>query len=286
MSPFDMYLFQGTKDKALQEIDTIYQKENYCIVSYVYGAVMIKHNLLHIQHQTSLTDWQKALLSSHILLPDGIALRTRRYCARLLGQIQGKPTLSNLNGTDFFPALLEHYLTKGWVNLVCYGTYGGNLPTKSGELITAAGEYLLQKYNITRTYWQDIEYTNADMNDRNREAMAQACNPNYPTLMMVCRGVPMQELRSCDHRNKLQHYGIIACNQWATIDYWAGRETRAPRIVRKLRLESLRRLVSDPHKNKSKFRTSFAMIWELALICKKAIKDYLQKTTNSDILKE
>gem|GEM_PF-2061458 len=87
------------------------------------------------------------------------------------------------------------------------------------------------------------------MDDRDRHAMSQACDPSLPTLMMVCRGVPRQELWSAYHRSQFQQYGIIVCNQGATIDYWAGREVRAPLWIRQLRLESLRRLASDPRKN-------------------------------------
>jgi UDP-N-acetyl-D-mannosaminuronic acid transferase (WecB/TagA/CpsF family) len=66
---------------------------------------------------------------------------------------------------------------------------------------------------MTWTYAQDTHYTNDDMDDRNRDAMSQAINPDLPTLMMVCRGVPRQEIWSYHHRDKLAQYGIIACNQ-------------------------------------------------------------------------
>ena len=260
------HLFQWDTKQALSQITQLYQQQYYCIVSYVYGAVIVRNQLLYLDDKSHLTDWHQALFGSSLLLPDGAALRLWRRIAHRLWLITWIADLHNLNGTDFFPQLLEYYLAQWPLNLVCYGTYGWNLPTISWDIITAAGEYLQQHYGITWTYRQDIEYNNSSMDQRDRDAMAQACNPSYPTLMMVCRGVPKQELWSYRHREQLAKYHIIACNQWATIDYWAGREVRAPYIVRVLWLESLWRLASDPRKNRSKFWVSFRMMGEVWLL--------------------
>ncbi len=286
-------LFQWTKEQALTQIEKIYQSEGFAIVSYVYGAVVVRNNLLGKReegrgkredldqpkstscgapsssaspHPSPLPKgegvWREALFGSSIILPDGASLLTRWRVAHLLRRVTGVSRLTNLNGTDFFPYLLEEYLKVWPVNLVCYGTYGGNLPTKSGDVIIPAGEWLQQKYGFTRSYWQDIDYHDTTT-ERDWEEMSKLCNPHYPTIMMVCLWVPRQELRSYKNRKNLQKYWVIACNQWATIDYWAWREGRAPRLVRTLWLESIRRLASDPRKNWSKFWVSFKMMGEI-----------------------
>ncbi len=256
-------LFQGNKKQALQHISEIYEEEGFAIVSYIYGAVIIRHKLLQSIDLGSLPVWQKALFGSSIILPDGAALLTWWKVAHWLDRVQWVSHLTNLNGTDFFITLLEYYLSKWWVNLVCYGVYDEVLGTKKWVLIGKAGEWLQENYGFNWTYAQDTNYSNDSLDDRDWDKMKAVCNPNHTTIMMVCRGVPRQEIWSYHHRNNLKKYWVIACNQWATIDYWAGRETRAPRLVRRLWLESVWRLLSDPRKNWSKFWVSFQMMGEI-----------------------
>lgn len=258
-------LFQWNTKQALSQIQKIYKEQGFAIVSYVYGAVIVRNKLLYVNSSSDLrwlTVRQRALFGSSIILPDGAALLTRWRVAHWLGRIHGTPKLINLNGTDFFPYLLEQYLKVWPVNLVCYGTYGWNLSTQSGDIMIPAGEWLHQQYGITWTYRQDIDYHDT-ITQRNRDEMSKHCDPNIPTIMMICLWVPRQELWSYENRDNLKKYWIIACNQWATIDYWAWRETRAPWLMRKLWLESVRRLISDPRKNWSKFWVSWQMMGEI-----------------------
>lgn len=270
------WLFQWTKQQALSQIDEIYSKQGFCIVSYVYGAVIVRNNLFWLHGGDPMLSRQQSLFGSSLILPDGAALLTWRRIAHWLGSVVWVAKLSNLNGTDFFPQLLEYYLAQGPVNLLCYAVYDEKLGLYKGELLSKAGEWLEHNYGISRTYAQDTHYSNDDLDDWNWELMSQAIDPGLPTLMMVCRGVPRQEIWSYHHIDKLKEYHIIACNQWATIDYWAWRETRAPRIVRKLRLESLWRLVSDPRKNWSKFWVSFVMVAEISKLFVEWIQDKLK----------
>lgn len=285
------HLFQWDTQQAVTEIDRIYQDQGFAIVSYVYGAVIVRNKWLKLRSYDTrkreswldsdqsnnknndpskvqndgklmMTSWQQALFGSSMILPDGAALRTWRRVAYRLGRVVWVSDLSNLNGTDFFPELLEYYLAQWPINLVCFGTYGGNLPTKSWDVIVPAGEWLEENYGITWTYWQDVDYHDTNT-QRDWDAMNAACDPNLPTIMMVCLWVPRQEIWSYENRELLKKYGVIACNQWATIDYRAWREKRAPRLVRKLRLESAWRLISDPRKNRSKFWVSWKMVIEI-----------------------
>jgi exopolysaccharide biosynthesis WecB/TagA/CpsF family protein len=270
-------LFQWTTQQALSQIDQIYSEQGFCVVSYVYGAVVVRNNLLSFWTQWRIysskldpsclrtTRWQEGLFASDLILPDGAALLTWWRVAHCLGRVVWVPKLSNLNGTDFFPDLLEYYLAQWPINLVCFGTYGGSLSTRSGDVIIPAGEWLQKNYWIKWSYWQDIDYHDT-ITQRDWDAMLKSCDPRYPIIMMVCLGVPRQETWSYQNRENIRKYHIIACNQWATIDYWAGREIRAPQIVRKLRLESVWRLISDPRKNWSKFWVSFMMMWEIVTL--------------------
>lgn len=81
------------------------------IVSYVYGAVIVRNRLLDWKFShLKMTKWQEALFGSSIILPDGAALLTWWRVAYWLGKVTGTSKLTNLNGTDFFPYLLEEYL--------------------------------------------------------------------------------------------------------------------------------------------------------------------------------
>jgi UDP-N-acetyl-D-mannosaminuronic acid transferase (WecB/TagA/CpsF family) len=64
---------------------------------------------------------------------------------------------------------------------------------------------LQEKYGITWSYWQDVEYNDPHA-QWDWDKMSAACNPLYPTIMMVCLGVPRQELWSYENHEYLKRY--------------------------------------------------------------------------------
>ena len=67
-----------------------------------------------------------------------------------------------------------------------------------------------------------------------------------PDLLVVGLGAPKQELWVHAHRDRL-HAKVALC-VGATIDFLAGEKARAPRWMRRMRLEWLHRLLSEPRR--------------------------------------
>jgi N-acetylglucosaminyldiphosphoundecaprenol N-acetyl-beta-D-mannosaminyltransferase len=77
-------------------------------------------------------------------------------------------------------------------------------------------------------------------------------------------GAPRQEVWIDEHKEELAKHGkVIAFGVGGLLDFWGGREKRAPKIVRQFSLEWLWRLVTKPRKNAKKVFTSLLFFREL-----------------------
>lgn len=77
---------------------------------------------------------------------------------------------------------------------------------------------------------------------------------NYDHILFLNGiGGPAQEIWTEKNKNHFKNTGIVMMNNGATIDYYSGFETRAPRRVVNLRVgETLRRVITQPQKNLKK----------------------------------
>ena len=74
-------------------------------------------------------------------------------------------------------------------------------------------------------------------------------------------GGPAQEIRTHEHKDFFTDSQIIIMNNGATLDYYSGFETRAPKRVVKARIgETLWRIIVDPKKNLRKLLAMFRII--------------------------
>lgn len=77
-----------------------------------------------------------------------------------------------------------------------------------------------------------------------RATMVERVNSHSPDFLVVGLGAPKQEVWLAENHCKLDARAAIAAG--ATIDFLAGVQTRAPRVVRWLGLEWCFRMVTDP----------------------------------------
>ncbi len=260
-------LFQGNADQACEHILGLYERKWFCIVDYLYFANVAGKKLFDTYHvsysaadfrQALLADYkimninwilasyQHAILDADLVLMDGIALQIFYFLAK-------KKRIPNLNGTDFCPYFLSYvkeYKKERNINIILYGTYP--------HLLEKTKYYLSnQWYHVI--YAQD-GYTNLDWEaltsaliwkDRDINILLNArSTPNYP----------IQELWTLANKEHIHKHWLIVLNQWGTFDFRVGEQKRAPKLVRNMKLERLRRLIATPKRQIKKTLDSLAIL--------------------------
>jgi len=259
-------LFQWNADQACEHILGLYDKKGFCIVDYLYFANIAAKKLFDVHHiaypvedfhAALLADYkhmniqgiypvyQQAILDADVVLPDGIALQLFYFLAK-------KKRLKNLNWTDFCPYFLSYikeYHPDKDMNVILYGTYP-HLLEKTKQLL------LKQGYNVV--YAQD-GYTNLDWDNVD---LALKWRDKDINVLLVARTTPIypiQEIWTFANKDHVRQHRLLVMNQWGTFDFWVGEQKRAPKLIRTLKLERLRRLISDPKRNIKKVMSTLAL---------------------------
>lgn len=167
-----------------------------------------------------------ALQTADIVLPDGIGVE-------LAARMTGQRIAANLNGTDLVPALLDRAAAQG-LSVFLFGGAPGTAPAAAHALrtripgLTVAG---------TRDGFDGA---------RDPDAAIAAINGSGADIVLVAMGVPLQDLWLAQHAHRLDArltLGVGAC-----LDFLAGNVARAPRILRRARLEWAWRLALEPRR--------------------------------------
>jgi len=259
-------IFTWNQQQACEHILGLYDKKGFCVVNYLYFANISAKKLLEPHHiaypvedfrEALLHDYkqmniqgiypvyQQAILDADVVLMDGIALQLFYYLAK-------KKRLKNLNWTDFCPHFLssikEHHPDRD-MNIILYGTYP-HLLEKTKQLL------LRQWYNVV--YAQD-GYSNFD---RDNVELALKWRDNDINVLLVARTTPdypIQEIWALANKQNIQKYCLLVMNQWGTFDFRVGEQKRAPKPIRTLKLERLRRLIVTPKRQIKKTLHSLAL---------------------------
>lgn len=259
-------LFTWNAEWASIHIMDIYQNNGFCIVDYMYFANVAGKRLFDTYRIPFVVDdfrdlllsgyktidkniiyscYQKSILDANVVLIDGIALQLFYY-------LDQKKWIPNLNGTDFCPYFLSYVkntISDKPINILLYGTYP--------HLLEKTKTYLLrQGYNVI--YAQDW-YTNLDWDNIDLALKGRQQHINILLVARTTPEYPIQEIRTFTNKFFIKHHWLIVLNQWGTFDFWVGEQKRPPRYVRKIKLERLWRLISDPKRNIKKVLSSLAL---------------------------
>jgi len=198
---------------------------------YVYFANLVKTNILSGKNPHQ--NYTNALKNADFLLPDGIALQLyvkKKYAI----------FLHNLNGTDFIDAFIRSLKKDTYILILYWAT-----------------KKVVEKIAHTRDdvrYFQD-GYSEFDWNKL--ENMPK----NKIPIFLLWLGTPKQELFVQENKENIEKYHLLTFCQWGTFDFWAGKDSRAPKWVQKIRMEWFWRLVTNPKKNAKKVWWSLAFFW-------------------------
>jgi exopolysaccharide biosynthesis WecB/TagA/CpsF family protein len=269
------HLFRGTSQQAREKIKTVSQTKWLCIVNFLYFAQAMKFKVY--EHEVKST-YKTALLNSDIICIDGIAMQIfDRVWQFFFGW--KRSWTENLNGTDFLPYILENTKNKKiWVIMsTVYDPKIGKWPEWMEKWLNKLKK-LYPHINIIYKHQTLFQNRGDDFPIQECIEIIKKEKNKYDHILFL-NGIwwPAQEIWTEQHRKELSNHNLIVMNNGATLDYYSGFETRAPKRVIKLRVgETLRRVFTQPQKNLKKFLVMFHIVsyrWYV-------IKNFTRKVIN------
>lgn len=183
------------------------------------------YNLFCKEHK-----YRQALNESTLLLNDGIGISIGL-------KIKGIKEKENMNGTDFIPKVLE-LVEQEQKKVFCLGA--------KEEVIREVPKKLKEKYrNI-----DIVGIRNGYFNDEDK--IIDKINNSGAEILIVGMGAPLQEVWVNENKHRFKNIKIIIAGG-AIFDFISEKVTRAPNIIRKLRLEWLYRLYLEPRRLFSRY---------------------------------
>lgn len=255
-------IYHKTPKQAVNDILNIYEKNGFVVSNFLYFAIIKVQKLFESGKKTSRQkEYKKSIMKWDFLFPDGIALQTFYKIANKRFDLPAKK-LANLNGTDFLPYFLDDLKKKyGWHKICLF------LHWAKPDIIPETKKYLEYK-------WFNVVYTQDWYSELDREKLNKSRKDYQDTIdiLLVARSTPdnpIQELWSMKNRTKIKENKLIVFTVWWLFDFWAAEankksrkkwtQKRAPKLVRKIKLERLWRLITDPKRNFKKVKNSFAV---------------------------
>ena len=178
--------------------------------------------------------------------PDGTGVR-------LAGQRLGFPVPENVNGTDLFPRLCDAAAREGF-SLFFYGA--------RPEVVARVA------VNVARDWPQVTVAGFCDGYVDDATACARICAAR-PDVLLVAKGVPLQEKWIAAHRDALPCGAILAVG--GLFDFVSGRIPRAPRWMRRLGIEWVYRLRQEPMRLFKRYIIGNPLfLWRLRRVAKAA----------------
>lgn len=165
-----------------------------------------------------------SILEDFLVLNDGLGVDMASSL------FSGHGFTDNLNGTDFVPYLLEH----SSVDLRVF------LLGARRDVVEKTARRIEERYPRHRVAGFHDGYFGVG----DEAAIVGEINRSGADLLLVAMGNPKQEEFIARNAERLSPRVLIGVG--ALFDFMAGRVTRAPQIVRKLRLEWLFRMLQEP----------------------------------------
>ncbi len=187
----------------------------------------VQHAVLFQEHE----GLRQAYAQAALVVPDGAPLM---LAARWLG----KPLTERVPGSDLVPALFAAAQARCGLRIYLLGAAPG-VGQKAAEAI--------------RSRWPRVEVVGVESpplgfekDERYNQALIEAVNASGAGVLLVGLGAPKQELWAHRHCAALK-VPVVLC-VGAAIDFLAGHKRRAPLWMRRMGLEWLHRLATEPRR--------------------------------------
>ncbi|AUH33064.1 sugar transferase [Paracoccus tegillarcae] len=210
----DLYLVDGTKQQAIDALLAPGRRR----------AFFMNAHCCNIRRQDP--QYARAVADADMLLPDGIGVE-------LAARMTGLRLTENLNGTDLVPDLMAEAARRG-KSVYLFGGRPG--------VADAAAAALIRKTPHLRIAGTRDGYDGAS----DTEAVIADINESGADIVLVALGVPLQEMWLHQNAHRLNARVTLAVG--ALLDFLAGVVVRAPKILRKIKMEWTWRLAQEPRR--------------------------------------
>ncbi|WP_299934444.1 sugar transferase [uncultured Pelagimonas sp.] len=168
--------------------------------------------------------YAQALARANYVFPDGIGVE-------MAAKMCGDQVTTNLNGTDLVPDLLQEAGRRG-LSVFLLGARPNVAQAAAGRLEASCPGLVIA--GVRDGYAQSAD---------NRQTV-EHINASGADIVLVAKGVPLQELWIDQHRDQLEAQLVMGVG--ALFDFVSGMVPRAPEPIRKARAEWLYRLCCEP----------------------------------------
>ena len=248
-------LYPYNANKAVDDILKIYENQKFVVWNFIYFAVIEQQKLFYNWKKTTdQKEYKKYLLNSDFLFPDWMALQTYWMMANWFWFKLPAKHLPNLNWTDFIPFFLDEAKKRYWSQRLKLYLYWSK------------PEIAQECKRIYSKKWFNVVYAQDGYSDFDWKSFDNSKDIENPiNIMLIARWTPTQEMRVQKNLSKIKNNKLIIFTVWWLFDFiaasWWNNEIqwvqkRAPRIIRKLKLERLRRFITDPKRNRKKIKST------------------------------
>jgi N-acetylglucosaminyldiphosphoundecaprenol N-acetyl-beta-D-mannosaminyltransferase len=214
-------------------IDSVTRAEALCkireLVDSCSGGCVFTPNVDHILLAEINPEFRRAYRRADLVLADGVPVVWASKVLRV-------PVPEKLSGSDMILPIARLAAAEGWRVYLLGGNAGvardaaARLSAREGVLIVGVDDPFIQLEGGGGT---------------DREIIARIRKAE-PDLLFVALGAPKQELWIARHKHELAP--AVAIGVGASLDFVAGRLTRAPRWISAIGLEWFYRLVQEPRR--------------------------------------
>jgi N-acetylglucosaminyldiphosphoundecaprenol N-acetyl-beta-D-mannosaminyltransferase len=170
--------------------------------------------------------FRRTLGQASCVLSDGIGIRIGAW-------VNGVTLADNLCGTEFIPRLLSIESN----------------PKFSYYLLGATRDSIAdaaQEATASFPSWHQVGFHHGYLQRKDSSRVVKKINAARPDLLLVGMGSPLQEQWLVENRCRLRV--PVCAGVGGLFDFWSGRRTRAPLLLRKSSLEWLYIALTEPHK--------------------------------------
>lgn len=172
--------------------------------------------------------FRRTLGQASYVLSDGLGIRLGAW-------LSGVTLGDNLCGTDFIPRLLSIESTPRFSYYLLGATR---------DSITDAA----REATVSFPSWQQVGFHHGYLRPEDSSRVVNDINAAQPDLLLVGMGSPLQEQWLVENRGRLRV--PVCAGVGGLFDFWSGRRTRAPLLLRKWSLEWLYIALTEPHKRR------------------------------------
>ncbi|MDO8452271.1 MAG: WecB/TagA/CpsF family glycosyltransferase [bacterium] len=231
-----------------------------------FGLFIVTPNPEIIVKASKDSELASILNSADLSLPDGTGL-----IIATTGKIASRVT-----GIDFATKLMDRAKDKGWKVCLLGGDQNVSTLAKN-RILQHQTNTIHENFEILALEGPRLDSEGVPIDEYNRRIELKTLveiNKLEPHLLFVGFGPPKQEKWVQRNRHELEAGVTMVVG--GTLDFWAGRIVRAPKILRLAGLEWLWRLIQEP----SRWKRQLALVEFVWLV----VKQRLPRFARNDIL--